>query len=77
MEATVATTIDTTPACCDEEKCCDAREKYDCVANYKQQIADLEKRLNALKGLVASLEGHTEVADKINALHDLDYGCYV
>lgn len=74
MEATVATTIDTTPACCDEEKCCE-REKHDCVANYKQQIADLEKRLTVLKELVASLEGHTEVADKINALHDLDYGC--
>ena len=76
MEAYVATTSDVPTKCCDKDECCDAREKYDCVANYKQQIADLEKRLNALKGLVASLEGHTEVADKINALHDVDYGSY-
>ncbi len=73
MEAYVATTHDAPTY--EEEKCCE-QGKFDCVKNYKQQIADLEQRLTALKGLVASLEGHPEVADKLNALHNMDYGNY-
>lgn len=71
MEAYVATTHDAPT--CEEEKCCE-QEKFDCIKNYKQQIADLEKRLTVLKALVASLEGHPEVADKLNAMHVVDYG---
>lgn len=75
MEAHVATTSDVPTKCCDDEKFNEPK-KYDCVATYKRQITDLENRVAVLKGLVASLQGHTEVADRINDLHNLDYGSY-